>query len=96
MIGFDVTADMGSAGFLSAGGYHHHLGVNAWRGRGVPAEPPHTAGLRHWHVVLPAAADVAAVRTRAEAAGAPVEDRPGGFLVLDPWKIPLLVTEPTH
>jgi hypothetical protein len=32
------------------------------------------------------------VRARAEAAGAPVEDRPGGFLVHDPWKIPLLVT----
>jgi catechol 2,3-dioxygenase len=92
VIGFDVTADMGTAGFLSAGGYHHHLGVNVWRGRGVGPGRAHTAGLRHWHAVLPEAADVAAVRARAEANGAPVEDRPGGFLVLDPWKIPLLVT----
>jgi len=92
VIGFDVTADMGTAGFLSAGGYHHHLGVNTWRGRGVGPEPPHTAGLRHWHVVLPAAGDVAAVRSRVDAARLPAEERPGGFLVRDPWGIALLVT----
>jgi catechol 2,3-dioxygenase len=92
VVGFDVTATMGSAGFLSAGGYHHHVGVNTWRGQGVPAEPEHVAGLRHWHVVLPEAADVAAVRARVDAEDLVAEERPGGFLVRDPWGIPLLVT----
>jgi catechol 2,3-dioxygenase len=92
VVGFDVTAEMGgSAGFLSAGGYHHHLGVNTWRGPGVPAEPHHAAGLRFWQVLLPQPADVAGVRARVEAAGLPVEERPGGFLVRDPWGIALLV-----
>jgi catechol 2,3-dioxygenase len=92
VLGFDLTAHMGSAAFLSAGGYHHHLGVNVWRGRGAGPEPPHTAGLRHWHAVLPEPADVAAVLARVEAAGHPAEERPDGFLLRDPWAIPLLVT----
>ena len=43
--------------------------------------------MREWEVVLPTAADVTTVRARVEAAGAPVEDRDGGFLTRDPWQI---------
>ncbi len=85
VIGFEEQANLGSAAFVSAGGYHHHLGVNVWRGQGVGPAPEHTAGLRHWTVELPAATDVGAVRARAEGAGAPVTDHDGGFLVRDPW-----------
>jgi catechol-2,3-dioxygenase len=101
VLGFDVVMEArdvpgwGTTGdvlFLSAGGYHHHLGVNVWRGHGVRPEPRHTAGLRHWHAVLPEAADVEAVRARVDAAGLGAEQRPGGFLVRDPWGIPLLVS----
>ncbi len=86
VLGFEVQANLGSAAFVSAGGYHHHLGFNVWRGPGVPAPPPHTVGLRHWTVELPTAGDVAAVADRARAAGivvTPVED---GFVVRDPWE----------
>ena len=79
-LGFEVQANLGSAAFVSAGGYHHHLGFNIWRGPGVGAPPAHTAGLRHWTVQLPEA-DLAAVRARVEDA----EDIDGGFLVRDPW-----------
>ncbi len=85
VIGFEEQANLGSAAFVSAGGYHHHLGVNVWKGQGVGPAPEHTAGLRHWTVELPAATDVGAVRARAEGAGAPVTDHDGGFLVRDPW-----------
>jgi catechol 2,3-dioxygenase len=85
VIGFEEQANLGSAAFVSAGGYHHHLGFNVWKGQGVGPAPEHTAGLRHWTVELPADADVAAVRDRAEGAGAPVTDHDGGFLVRDPW-----------
>ncbi len=71
VLGFEPQARMPSAAFVSAGGYHHHLGFNTWRGVGVPGAPDHRTGLRHWTVELPSAADVAAVRERAEAAGAP-------------------------
>ena len=85
VLGFDVMVNLGSAAFVSAGGYHHHLGFNVWMGRDVKPPPPGTAGLRHWTVVLDSAEDVAAVRTRAKAAGVEVADYDGGFLVRDPW-----------
>jgi catechol 2,3-dioxygenase len=90
VIGFEVMTLLDSAAFVAAGGYHHHLGFNVWRGRGVPPTPPGTVGLRHWTIVLPAAG-AAAVRERVLAAGAPFEDRPEGLLVRDPWDIALLV-----
>ena len=83
VLGFELQAHLGSAAFVSAGGYHHHLGVNVWNGRGVGPAPEHTAGLRHWTIQLP---DVAAVRERVEAAGAAVEPVEGGFIVRDPWQ----------
>jgi catechol 2,3-dioxygenase len=90
VIGFEVMTLLDSAAFVAAGGYHHHLGFNVWRGRGVPPTPPGTVGLRHWTIVLPAAG-AAAVRERVLAAGAPFEERPEGLLVRDPWDIALLV-----
>jgi catechol 2,3-dioxygenase len=91
VIGFDLMALLPSAAFVSAGGYHHHLGFNVWQGLGVPPAPAGTVGLRQWTVELPEAADVAALRARAEAAGAPVEERDGGVVVRDPWDIAMLV-----
>ena len=85
VLGFEEQANLGSAAFVSAGGYHHHLGFNVWNGRGAGPAPAHTVGLRHWTVQLPAAADVAEVRARAEAAGRAIEPADGGFLVRDPW-----------
>src|SRR5215208_5569735 len=50
-VGFEQQAEIGgSAAFVSAGGYHHHLGFNTWRGVGVPPAPEHRAGLRSWTV----------------------------------------------
>jgi catechol 2,3-dioxygenase len=85
VLGFDERANIGSAAFVSAGGYHHHLGFNTWRGEGVGPPPAHTVGLRHWRVELPSADDVAEVRVRVEAAAAPLEEIDGGFRTRDPW-----------
>jgi catechol 2,3-dioxygenase len=83
-IGFEQQAQIGgSAAFVSAGGYHHHLGFNTWRGPGVPPAPEHRAGLRHWTVQLPTDADVEAVRARLD----DTEPFDGGFLARDPWGI---------
>ena len=86
VLGFEVQANLGSAAFVSAGGYHHHLGFNIWNGQGAGPPPEHRAGLRHWTVALPTADDVAAVRGRVEAAGIETEPFDGGFLVRDPWR----------
>jgi catechol 2,3-dioxygenase len=79
-LGFEVQANLGSAAFVSAGGYHHHLGFNIWRGPGVGPAPEHTVGLRHWTIELPAS-ELAAVRSRLT----DTEDLADGFLVRDPW-----------
>jgi len=48
VLGFDITLRMGSqAAFLSAGGYHHHIGLNTWESRGGEPPPPGTTGLYH-------------------------------------------------
>ena len=54
VLGFEVTTRYGAdAVFLSAGGYHHHLGLNTWAGRGAPAPAPGTTGLYHFAVLFP-------------------------------------------
>lgn len=89
-VGFEVQANLGSAAFVSAGGYHHHLGFNVWHGMGAPPPPPHTVGLHAWSVWLDAP-DAAELRTRLEAAGHVIREVPGGFFVRDPWEIGLIV-----
>jgi catechol 2,3-dioxygenase len=96
VLGFEVMVNLASASFVSAGGYHHHLGFNVWLGRDVQPRPPATAGLRHWTVLLKSVDDVQAVRARVEAAGLAVEERERGFLVRDPWRTAVVfVVAPT-
>ncbi len=64
VIGFDVQFEMPTAVFLSAGGYHHHVAVNTWRGRGVPPVPAGAVGMRHWTVVV-TPEDLPAIAARA-------------------------------
>lgn len=54
VLGFEVTAYYGQdAVFLSAGGYHHHIGLNTWAGRGAPPPAPGTTGLYHFAILFP-------------------------------------------
>jgi len=84
-IGFETMTAFPGALFLAVGGYHHHLGLNTWRGEGVGPAPAATVGLREWTIVLDPGA-LAPVRERLAAAGL------GGELVVDPWGIPLRIT----
>jgi len=86
VLGFEVMVRLPSAAFVSAGGYHHHLGFNVWLGADVKPLPPHTAGLRHWTVRLASPDEVAAVRARADIAGLPAHNHETGVLVRDPWE----------
>lgn len=54
ILGFDFVTRYGSAAlFVSAGGYHHHIGLNTWAGRGAPSPPLQAVGLRYFTIVLP-------------------------------------------
>jgi catechol 2,3-dioxygenase len=92
VLGFELVMFFpGQAAFVSAGGYHHHLGFNTWRGEGVPPAPAGRVGLRHWTVVLEDQEEVEAVRKRVRTAGIATEEREGGdLLVRDPWGIAAL------
>ncbi len=73
VIGLELMAGLPSALFLAAGGYHHHLGVNTWRGVGVGPAPEGTVGLREWTVELEPDA-LSALHDRLAAAAIVVED----------------------
>ena len=92
VIGFDVMTHFPSAAFVSAGGYHHHLAFNTWRGEGVPPAPPESVGLREWTIVLDSGAEVEEVRGRVDAAGLEHERLGDGFRVRDPWNNALRFT----
>ncbi len=54
LLGFEVTTRFkDSAVFLSAGGYHHHIALNTWAGRGVTPPPPGHSGLFHHAILYP-------------------------------------------
>lgn len=74
VIGFDLIQRYGhQAAFLSAGGYHHHIGLNTWESAGgTPAPRGHT-GLYHLAILLPDRASLAATLQRVEAAGIPLD-----------------------
>jgi catechol 2,3-dioxygenase len=91
VIGFEVMTDMGSAAFIAAGGYHHHLGLNVWRGQGVPPVPEDAVGLHHWTVTIDGPA-IEALRERLAGAGVPFEERGEGLLATDPWGTRTLFT----
>jgi catechol 2,3-dioxygenase len=74
VLGFEITARYGpDAVFLSAGGYHHHIGLNTWAGRGAPPPAPGTTGLYHFAILFPDRAALAAAVQRVLAAGVPLE-----------------------
>jgi catechol 2,3-dioxygenase len=84
-VGFDLIQHFGAqATFLSAGGYHHHVGANVWAGRGVPPAPEDAARLLWYEIVLPNEEALQAVLERIRAAGLPVEEHDAGWMVRDP------------
>jgi catechol 2,3-dioxygenase len=94
IIGFDVMglSSTFQAAFISAGGYHHHIGLNAWQGVGAPPPPPDAVGLRYFSVVLPDAQALAQVSARLEEASVPVNQTSDGLLLHDPSENGVLLT----
>ena len=72
--GFELQQRLGdSAAFLSAGGYHHHLGLNTWESRGGPPAPPGTAGLYHFAILYPNRKELARALKRLLDRGVPID-----------------------
>jgi catechol 2,3-dioxygenase len=70
VLGFELTQRYGhQAAFLSAGGYHHHIGLNTWESAGGPPPPPGTTGLYHHAILYPTRGALADALGRVLAAG---------------------------
>jgi catechol 2,3-dioxygenase len=74
VLGFEVTMRMGdSAAFLSAGGYHHHIGLNTWESSGGKPPAPGTTGLYHLAILYSTRTELADALRRLIAANVPLE-----------------------
>jgi len=93
VLGFDLMARYGSAAsFLSAGGYHHHIGMNTWESAGAPPPPPDSVGLRWFTIRLPDAAELGKVAERVREAGLSLEEYADGLFVRDPAQNGVVLT----
>ncbi len=74
VLGFELMQRYGGqAAFVSAGGYHHHIGLNTWESRGGQPPAPGTTGLYHVAIVYPTRADLASALRRLITAGVPLD-----------------------
>lgn len=73
LLGFDITQRYGKdAVFISAGGYHHHIGLNTWFSKNAPPAPQRSAGLFHTAILYPTRRDLAVALKRLMDAGYPL------------------------
>lgn len=91
VLGFGEQVAASHMGFVSAGGYHHHIGFNTWVGEGAPPPPPGSTGLRYYTVVVPGQAELERLEGRLATAGIAVERKPEGIMVADPSQNHLLL-----
>ena len=94
VIGFDVmgVAKSFRMAFVSAGGYHHHIGLNTWQGEGAPLPPADAVGLQHFTVELPDQIALDAVIARVEKSGIPANQTEDGLLLYDPSQNGVILT----
>jgi catechol 2,3-dioxygenase len=86
VLGFEdrgYGADLGMA-FVSAGGYHHHIGINTWLGEGAPPPEPDSLGLRHFTLLTPTTDELAAMESRLARNHLRPVAVEGGLLISDP------------
>jgi catechol 2,3-dioxygenase len=96
VLGFDI---MGMSkefqmGFVSAGGYHHHIGLNTWQGAGAPPPPEDALGLRYFTVELPNQKAYDEVVARVDEAGIASNQTETGLHLHDPSQNGVVLTMP--
>lgn len=73
LLGFEVSVMYGEqAAFISAGGYHHHIGLNTWHSKDAPPAPRNSVGLYHTAIVYPSRKDLAVILERLDKANYPL------------------------
>jgi catechol 2,3-dioxygenase len=92
-LGFDLMQRYGSAAsFVSAGGYHHHIGFNTWQSKGAPPPELDSAGMRFFALRLPSQAEVDTLLEHLQEHRIQFEKQDGGTMIHDPSRIAILLT----
>ncbi|WP_424767517.1 VOC family protein [Paenibacillus sp. sgz302251] len=93
-LGFDVVGNYAqmSALFISAGGYHHHIGLNIWAGAGAVLPPANTVGLSYFTIVFPSAASREKLLSHLRTEGVALTEQDSAFVVHDPVGIAIHLT----
>ncbi len=92
ILGFERVMRYGpSAAFVSAGGYHHHIGLNTWAGVGAPPPPADAAGLRYFQILLPSPDALTAVAQSLKENNVTYKQQNGALALQDPSKNNLLL-----
>jgi catechol 2,3-dioxygenase len=91
LLGFDIVARMPSALFMSAGGYHHHIGSNVWHSRGAEQAPSGYVNLQHYTILVPSEEARDQIAQRLSAANVALETSNGAVAVQDPSEIELRI-----
>lgn len=97
VLGFDKITNYGdSALFVSAGGYHHHIGLNTWAGKGAPPAPEDAAGLRYYSITVPTKEGLQEVIQRLEAEGSSysLAQSQSGISLTDPFGNAIQIIHP--
>ncbi|MGO9409340.1 MAG: VOC family protein [Spirochaetia bacterium] len=92
ILGFDIVSAWQGAAFVSAGGYHHHLGLNSWSSRGAPPAPPGSSGLESFVIKAPNAKEQGRLSGWLKDAGVEAALADGVLRFRDPWNIGVEVT----
>ncbi|QJD87013.1 VOC family protein [Cohnella herbarum] len=95
ILGFDVVADVSKkmgAYFISAGGYHHHIGMNIWAGVGAPQPPANSTGLAFYTIVLPTEGELERILAQLGTSGIPFAQEADYWRVNDPSGIEIRLT----
>ncbi|MNW37794.1 Catechol-2,3-dioxygenase [compost metagenome] len=88
VLGFEITLHYGNAAlFISAGGYHHHIGLNTWAGTGAPPNPEDAVGLRYFTISLPNQAALDEVVSRLSESGILYQEHDHEVTLSDPFGI---------
>lgn len=95
LLGFDIVLDdprYFRALFVSAGGYHHHIGLNIWAGQGAPAVPSDAVGIDYFTIVFENQAVYREALSRLESNGISVQQREKDSMITDPFGIQIRIT----
>ncbi|MEI7027396.1 VOC family protein [Paenibacillus sp. y28] len=89
LLGFEVVGNYANMGalFISAGGYHHHIGMNLWAGPGAAAAPANSTGLAYYTITVPDKTALQALISRLKDAGHIITVQNDAHTVKDPWGI---------